>query len=92
MIKYRERNGKLIFKVRVVARASQSRLVGEHEGALRARIAAPPVDGAANDELVRLLAREFRVPRNAVEITSGKTSRLKSVEVVGGSVEILEKL
>lgn len=83
MIKYTEKDGRLIFQVRVVPRASRSELVGEHDGALRARIAAPPVDGAANDELVRLLAREFDVPRNAIEITSGRRSKLKTVQIVG---------
>jgi uncharacterized protein (TIGR00251 family) len=85
MIEYSEENGVLTFRVRVVPRASRSELVGEHDGALRVRIAAPPVDGAANDELIRLLARAFTLPRKAIEITAGQTSRLKTVRVVGGS-------
>jgi uncharacterized protein (TIGR00251 family) len=90
MIEYSEKDGALIFKVRVVPRASRSEFVGEHDGALRARIAAPPVDGAANDELVRLLARMFRVPRNAIEITAGQTSKLKTVRVAGGRASVLK--
>jgi uncharacterized protein (TIGR00251 family) len=89
MIEYSEKDGVLMFRVRVVPRASRSELVGEHDGALRVRIAAPPVDGAANDELVRLLARTFGVTRNAVEITSGQTSKLKTVQVFGGSASLL---
>lgn len=89
MIEYSEENGVLIFRVRVVPRASRSELVGEHDGALRVRIAAPPVDGAANDELVRLLARTFRVPRNAIEIAAGQTSKLKTVRVAGGKASLL---
>jgi uncharacterized protein len=92
MVEYSEKDGKLAFKVQVAPRASQSKLLGEHDGALRARIAAPPVAGAANEELVRLLAREFNVPRNAVEISAGKTSKLKMVKVIGGKVNVLEKL
>ena len=61
-------------------RASRSEIVGEHDGALRVRIAAPPVDGAANDELVRLLARAFGVGRGAAAITAGQTGKLKTVQ------------
>jgi uncharacterized protein len=89
MINYTDKDGKLIFKVRVVPRASRSQLVGEHDGALRVRIAAPPVDGAANDELVRLLARAFGVPRSAIDITGGHAAKLKTVCVAGGQHAIL---
>jgi uncharacterized protein (TIGR00251 family) len=89
MIDYSEEDGKLIFKVRVVPRASRSELVGEYDGALRVRIAAPPVDGAANDELVRLLARVFGVPRKAIDITGGHASKLKTVCVAGGRASVL---
>jgi uncharacterized protein (TIGR00251 family) len=90
MINYTDKDGKLIFKVRVVPRASRSELVGEHDGALRVRIAAPPVDGAANDELVRLLARAFGVPRSAIDITGGHAAKLKTVCVAGGLAAVLK--
>jgi uncharacterized protein len=82
-----EKNGCLSFMVRVVPRASISQIVGEHDGALRVRIAAPPVDGAANAELIVTLARAFDVSRSAVEITSGHSSKLKHVSVVGATPE-----
>lgn len=83
MINYSEKNGKVTFAVQVVPRASLSKIVGEHNGALRVRIAAVPVDGAANEELVRLLAGALGVLRSAVEITAGQTSKLKMVRVAG---------
>ena len=89
MINYSEKNGILIFNVRAVPRASRSEIVGEHDGALRVRIAAPPVDGAANDELVRVLARAFGVPRSAIEIAAGHASKLKTVRVTGGQPSVL---
>jgi uncharacterized protein (TIGR00251 family) len=92
MIKYTEKDGTLIFQVRVVPRASRSELVGEHDGALRVRIAAPPVDGAANDELLRLLARAFDVPLSAVDITGGHAAKLKTVCVAGGRAAILKSV
>lgn len=83
MIEHSEKGGRLTFTVRVVPRASRSEIVGEHDGALRVRLAAPPVDGAANEELVKLLARAFKVPRSAVEIVSGLASKSKRVSVTG---------
>lgn len=87
MIAYSEKNGSLTFNVRVVPRASRSEIVGEHDGALRVRVSAAPVDGAANEELVRMLARALHVRRNAVVIIAGQTSRLKQVAVSGATSE-----
>lgn len=84
MINYSEKNGSLTFTVRVVPRASRSEIVGEHDGALRVRIAAPPVDGAANEELVRLLSDAFNVPRSAIAIIAGHSSKSKTLRVRGG--------
>lgn len=72
-----------MFSVRVVPRASRSEIVGEQSGLLRVRIAAPPVDGAANVELVRVLVREFDLPRGAVNIISGHSARVKRVSIEG---------
>lgn len=76
------------FTVRVVPRASKSEVVGEHDGALKVRIALPPVDGAANEELVKLLAKSFGVSKSAVEIVSGRSSRTKQVRVKGAGLEL----
>ncbi len=92
MINYKEKDGQLTFKVRVVPRASRSEIVGEHDGDLRVRIAAAPVDGAANEELVRFLARALKVPRHAVVVSGGQTSRLKSIAVSGIAADTLLKL
>jgi uncharacterized protein (TIGR00251 family) len=82
----------LTFAVRIVPRASRSEIVGEHNGALRIRIAAPPVSGAANRELVRTLAKMFKLPQNAVEIVSGASSKSKTVRVRGADAAMLERL
>ena len=83
MIQFTEKDGNLIFNVRVVPRASKSEIVGEHDGALKIRIAAPPVDGAANAELIRVLAKRFGAAKNAVEITGGHASKHKQVRISG---------
>ena len=81
-----------MFGVRVVPRASKSEIVGEHAGALRVRIAAPPVDGAANAELLRTLARAFKVSRSAIKISSGLAGRNKQVTINGALPEMITKL
>ena len=91
MIPYAQDRG-LTFAVRVVPRASRSEIAGEHNGALRVRIAAPPVSGAANRELVRTLAKIFKLPQNAVEIVSGANSKNKTVRLRGADAATLEQL
>ena len=92
MIDYSIRDERLIFKVQVVPRASRSEVVGEHNGALRIRIAAPPVDGAANKEVIQLLARTFRVSRSAVRILTGHSGRTKQVSIEGVPESLVEVL
>jgi hypothetical protein len=87
-----EKDGAAIFSVRVVPRASKSEIVGEHDGALKVRIASPPVDGAANVELSRLLAKTLGVAKGAVEIVSGQTSKAKQIRITGVKAEELRNL
>jgi len=82
-LRIEERGGAVRIPVRAQPRASRSEVAGEHGGALRVRLAAPPVEGAANDELVRLLARVLGVPRSAVRVVAGQRGRTKVVEVEG---------
>ncbi len=82
MIQYTSKDDSIIFNVRVVPRASKSEIVGEHDGALKIRIAAPPVDGAANAELIKVLSKEFGVSKSSVEIISGQTSKTKQVKIL----------
>ncbi len=89
MIKITEKDGNLIFNVRVVPRASKSEIVGEHDGALKVRIAAPPVDGAANEELIKVLSKKLGVPKSAIQILSGQTSKMKQVRISGTNHEDL---
>ena len=71
------------FVVHVQPRAKRSEVAGRHGDAIKVRLAAPPVDGAANEELVRFLAEVLGVPRRAVHLTAGLTSRRKTVEIEG---------
>jgi hypothetical protein len=69
--------------IRVIPRAGRSGFGGLRDGALLVRLAAAPVDGAANDELIALLAKTLRIPRRAITIVSGERSRSKRIRIAG---------
>jgi len=78
--------------VKVHPRAKRSALAGRLGDAWKLSLAAPPVDGKANDECVRFFAELAKVPRSRVRIVMGLTSRLKVVEIEGVPQEELERL
>ncbi|MEP7037908.1 MAG: DUF167 domain-containing protein [Acidobacteriota bacterium] len=88
-IKFTQKDDSVMFNVRVVPRASKSEVVGELVGALKIRIAAPPTGGAANAELIKVLAKKFKVSKSAVEILKGQTSKLKQVKISDAKSEKL---
>lgn len=78
--------------VRVIPRSSRNAIKWE-QGVLKAHLTAPPVDGAANDALIALLAERLGLSRRAISITHGATSRQKVVEIVGMTeTEVMERL
>jgi uncharacterized protein (TIGR00251 family) len=74
-------SGAIRFSVRVQPRASKDEFAGLRNGVLRIRLRAPPVEGAANEALVRFLADQLGVARRHVRIVSGISSRNKVIEV-----------
>jgi uncharacterized protein (TIGR00251 family) len=75
--------GRVTFPVRVVPRASRTEMVGVTGGALRIRLSAPPVEGAANRALIRFLAKRLGVGRYQLEIIAGAKGRDKIIAVEG---------
>ena len=65
------------FKVRVIPRASKTEIVGTTDGILKVRVASPPVEGAANAELIKFFAKLLGIAKSNVEIVSGQTARTK---------------
>lgn len=92
MIKLTAKDEWVSFAVRVQPRAARSQVAGEIDGALKLRLAAPPVDGAANEELIRLIAKLFDTPRSRVALIAGQSSKNKLVRVSGISAEEAEKV
>ncbi len=76
----------MLITMRVIPRSSRNSLEWE-QGVLKARLTAPPVDGAANEALVALLAERLGLPKRSISIVRGATSRQKTVELVGITVE-----
>ena len=68
--------------VRVIPRAKQNKITTDDDGRLRVHITAAPVDGAANDAVIRALADYFDVPKSQIKIIRGATSRNKVVELL----------
>lgn len=77
--------------MRVQPRASRTELAGRHGEALKVRLAAPPVDGAANEALLRFLADRLDVSRSAVRLESGAAGRSKVLAVAGIGVEAAKR-
>jgi uncharacterized protein len=73
----------VVISVRVIPRARKSGVAGTRGGALLVRLQSPPVDGAANDELIGVIAKLLAVPKRSIAIISGEHSRQKRLRVVG---------
>jgi hypothetical protein len=82
-LRVQEEDGAVVFEVRVAPRASRSRVIGVQDGALKVALTAPPVDGAANHALRKLLAKRLGVSKSDVEIVRGERSRIKLLRVKG---------
>jgi uncharacterized protein (TIGR00251 family) len=71
------------FAVHVQPRASRTEVAGLHDGCVKVRLAAPPVDGEANAELIRFVAAKLDIPRARVHLVAGLTSRRKTLTIDG---------
>ncbi len=69
-------------KIRVVPNAPKSQCVGEYGDAIKIKVAAQAMDGKANSELIKFLAKKLAIARNDIQICTGETSRDKLVEIL----------
>ena len=81
-----------IVDVRVIPRASKSAIAGTRDDAVLVRLKAPPVDGAANGELIRFLADLLGVPQRNIQIVSGERSRGTRVRISGRTAADVERI
>jgi uncharacterized protein (TIGR00251 family) len=78
--------------VRVIPRAHKTTLDGVRDDALLVRVAAPPLDGAANDALIEYFASALRLPRRAIRLVSGERGRKKRLAIDGVSADLVREL
>ncbi len=78
--------------IRIQPRASKNEIMKMDDGRLKIRLTAPPVDGAANEALVKFLADQLNVSRSQVEIVSGHTGREKIIRINGAGEEAVQLL
>jgi hypothetical protein len=81
MVFLRESKKGLTFDIHVIPHASRVEIVGVQEGALKVKVTVPPVEGAANEACIKLLAKELGLKRSQLEIASGAKSRKKTIMV-----------
>jgi uncharacterized protein len=74
---------KVIVEVTVVARSAKSALVGLLDGRIKIKVAAVPVEGRANAELIKFLAKKLKVPKSGIELVSGQTGKRKTLKIEG---------
>jgi uncharacterized protein (TIGR00251 family) len=79
--------GGVALDVRVVPRSGRAGITGTRDGVLLVRLSAAPVEGAANAELIRILADVFRLPRRAITIVAGERARRKRVVITGVALQ-----
>ena len=82
----------LLLRVFVQPRASRNQFCGIHEGELKLRLTSPPVDGAANECCREFLAKQLKVPKSAVSLISGDSSRHKRLRISGVTTQQIEQL
>lgn len=87
-----DRDGGILVRIHVQPRAAKNAFAGIHDGAVKLRITAPPVDGKANALIVEILAKMFDVSKSAVTLASGQQSRRKRFRVAGISYDAALKI
>ena len=90
MVRLRESKKGLTFDIQVIPHASRAELVGVQDSALKVKVTAPPVEGAANEACIKLLAKELGLKKSQMEISSGAKSRKKTVMIKDISKEMLQ--
>lgn len=82
----------LLLRIFVQPRASRNQFCGIHEGEIKLRLTSPPVEGAANEGCREFIAKQLKVPKSAVVLVSGETSRHKRLRIEGASTEQIKQL
>ena len=82
-------DGRITLTLHIQPGAKKTEFAGRHGDALKIRLAAPPVDGKANEALIKFVADTLKLPKSAVALKSGQSSRHKVLEVIGADVSVI---
>ena len=85
-------DGRITLTLHIQPGAKKTEFAGLHGDALKIRLAAPPIDGKANEALIKFVAETLKLPKSAVNLKSGQTSRRKILEVSGSSQAAIAQL
>jgi uncharacterized protein (TIGR00251 family) len=83
-------DGRITLTLHIQPGAKKTEFAGRHGDALKIRLAAPPVDGKANEALIKFVADTLKLPKSAVNLKSGQSSRHKVLEIQGASLSSIE--
>jgi uncharacterized protein len=83
LLELNQQSESVSFVVRVAPRSSRSAIIGILQGALKVSLTAPPVDGAANTALIKLLSQTLDIPKSKIKIVRGERSKTKTVRIEG---------
>ena len=89
MVLVRQEGKDATFRVHLQPKASREGIAGEADGILKLRVAAPPVDGRANEACLRLLAKALGLPVSRLHISAGHHARLKTIQVTTASADLI---
>lgn len=84
-------DGRITLTLHIQPGAKKTETAGLHGDALKIRLAAPPVEGKANEALIKFIAEALKLPKSAVNLKSGQTSRRKVLEVQGATTEAVAR-
>ena len=88
-----ENNGSICLPVKVQPRSSRNGIIGLYDGALKISLTSPPVDGKANADLTKFLAKKLHISKSSIEIISGQTGRNKHLAIKGISLnDFIDKM
>ena len=84
---FKEKDNGVLVNIKAVPNSSKNELCGVLDGALKVKIKAPAVENKANVELVKYFSKLLKIPKSAIELASGNTSKIKSLYISGCTIE-----
>jgi len=81
----------MLVKIKVIPRSSNNEVIRTKDGLLKVKVTAPPVEGAANEALIKLLAKELGLKKSQIAIVGGQKARIKTIELKGVNEDELSR-